>query len=143
MHQQQQQQQQSAVLHIVDLRLAINTSHRRRPADLVVTHSCLEGPLLALSVCMSAFIALRLPLLLNTQPLAQPEGSLGAGRPPSKLQKKISNSSSPDLFFKPKMHLNPFSAGTPPRTPLGELTTLPQSPTIPPCCLGAPLNTNS
>jgi len=32
------------------------------------------------------------------------------------------------FFFKLKMHQNPFSAGVPPRTPLGELTTLPQTP---------------
>jgi len=30
-------------------------------------------------------------------------------------------------FFKLKMHQNPFSAGAPPRTPLGELTTLTQT----------------
>ena len=30
-------------------------------------------------------------------------------------------------FFKLKMHQNPFSAGTPPRIPLEELTTLPRS----------------
>ena len=30
--------------------------------------------------------------------------------------------------FKLKMHQNPFSAGAPPQTPLGELTTLPQTP---------------
>ena len=30
--------------------------------------------------------------------------------------------------FKLRMHKNPFSAGAPPRTPLGELTTLPQTP---------------
>ena len=32
------------------------------------------------------------------------------------------------VFFKLKMHQNPFSAGALPRTPLGELTTLPQTP---------------
>jgi len=32
------------------------------------------------------------------------------------------------VFLGLKMHQNPFSAGTPPRTPLGELTTLPQTP---------------
>ena len=31
------------------------------------------------------------------------------------------------VFFKLKMHQNPFSAGAPPRTPLGELTTLPRA----------------
>ena len=31
-------------------------------------------------------------------------------------------------FFKRKMQQNLFSAGAPPRTPLGELTTLPQTP---------------
>jgi len=31
-------------------------------------------------------------------------------------------------LFKLKMHQNPFSAGAPPRTPLGELTTFPRPP---------------
>ena len=30
--------------------------------------------------------------------------------------------------FKPQIHQNPFSAGTLPPTPLGDLTTLPQTP---------------
>jgi len=33
-------------------------------------------------------------------------------------------------FYKLKMHQNPFSAGALPRTPLGELTTLPQTPIV-------------
>jgi len=32
------------------------------------------------------------------------------------------------VFFKLNMHQNPFSAEAPPRTPLGELTTLTQTP---------------
>jgi len=31
-------------------------------------------------------------------------------------------------FFKFQMHQNPFSAGAPPRTPVGEFMTLPQIP---------------
>jgi len=69
-----------------------------------------------------------------------------------KNDKNISNSSSPDSFFKLKMHQNPFSA----RTPLGELTTLPRPPSrlgrgIPPphspprstAPFSGPLNTKS
>ena len=45
------------------------------------------------------------------------------GLPPSRWG-KISNSLSLDLFFKPKVHKKPFSAGALLRTRLGELTAL-------------------
>jgi len=43
--------------------------------------------------------------------------------------------------FKLRMHHNPFSAGAPPRYPLGELTTLPRSPSR--LGIGTPLRIRS
>jgi len=42
--------------------------------------------------------------------------------------KKIPNSLPSDVFFKAQNAPKPFSAGALPRTPLGELTMLPQTP---------------
>jgi len=44
------------------------------------------------------------------------------------IYKKIPNLLPPDVFFQAENAPKPFSAGAPPRTPVGELTTFPQTP---------------